>query len=402
MDPEHHTHSVRVSSSTSAGSVWAPHDPVARIGSGRRILHVATRFLRGGAERNIAHFIGWELAAGYEVEVAFGREAEFAAIPNDIRAHELKRLTRNVDPPNDLLAVRELRSLLRAGKYDLVHTHLSKAGVVGRIAARDLVQHVAHTVHMASFGQGYSQFASALFRYAERRCAPLADIIVFVGADLRNLYEEAGIGTARNIMIIHSPIDIAPLVASRTWDKKRRAEVRQRLGIGQEPLMLAIGALHPRKRYGLMLERLAPLMRATGARLAIAGDGSERGTLETAATRYGIRDRLHLLGHVADVTEPLAVADVVVHASAVEGVPQAVVQALAAGRAVVATDVTGLREISGAPITIVSASGARLADAAAHALAADPAAPLDPGLLQPWTCRSIDVEISAFHARMRG
>ena len=382
-----------------SNSLWAPHDPVAQVGKGRRILHIATRFLRGGAERNIAHFIGWELAAGYEVEVAFGPEADFAAVPEGIRAHALRRLTRSIHPANDLLAVREIRALVRAGRYDMVHTHLSKAGVVGRIAARGLSPYVAHTVHMASFGPGYTAVASAFFRYAERRCGPLADTVVFVGRDLQQRYTDAGIAVGRS-RLIRSPIDIEPLLASRSWDEMRRAQVRERLGIGPGRVMLAIGALHPRKRYRLMMGKLAPLLRESDARLAIAGDGGERDSLLRAAIRHGIAGRLHFLGDVHDIAEPLAVADLVVHTSSVEGVPQALVQAWAAGKPVVATDVTGLREIPGAPITIVPPSGSGLAEAAARSLSSRPPAPLEPNVFRPWTHISIDIEIAAFHASL--
>jgi glycosyltransferase involved in cell wall biosynthesis len=162
--------------------------------------------------------------------------------------------------------------------------------------------------------------------------------------------------------------------------------------------MLAIGALHPRKRYRLMIGNLAPLLRESDARLAIAGDGGERDSLQRAAIRHGIAGRLHFLGDVHDIAEPLAVADLVVHTSSVEGVPQALVQALAAGKPVVATDVTGLREIPGAPITIVPPSGSGLAEAAARTLESGSPTALEPSVFRPWTHISIDLEIAAFHA----
>jgi glycosyltransferase involved in cell wall biosynthesis len=383
--------------------MWRPHEPVPQIGRGRRILHVATRFLKGGAERNIAHFVAWEIAAGFDVELAFGPDTETAGIPDSIPTHSLTWLTRNVHPIKDAMAARELRTLLRSRRFDIVHTHLSKAGVVGRFAARGSVtRRVAHTVHMASFGDGYGRLGSWVFRTLERRCARSTDVIAFVGTDLLQLYASAGVVEAAQSMVIHSPIDLAEFLKTREWAADPRDAIRRDFGVdGEAPLFLAIGVLDPRKRYDLMLTGIAPVLARTGAHLAIAGDGRERAKIEVLARELGVAGHVHLLGHVDDVTSLLAAADVLIHTSSVEGVPQVVLQALAAGRPVVATDVTGLREIADAPIRIVPHSGAGLADAVIQALASHPE-PVETSALTPWTCAAIDKLIADFHVRIGG
>jgi glycosyltransferase involved in cell wall biosynthesis len=363
------------------------------------VLHIATRHLRGGAERNLAHFVDWEVAAGYEVEVALGRESKSTGFPDGVRIHLVESLVRDVNPFRDLSALRELRSLIRAGRYEMVHTHLSKAGIVGRMAARGLARRIVHTVHMASFGPGYHPIESMTFRLAERRCAAFADAIAFVGTDLLQLYRRAGIGTRPSSVVIRSPIEIERYLATRSWDGTQRTYVRRRLGIPSDrPVIVAIGALETRKRYALMIKRLLPMLSAGQVTLVIAGEGKERSALERLTKRNGIAGQVQFLGHVDDVAAPLAAADLLVHTSSVEGVPQVVIQALAAGKPVVATDVTGLREVPGAAVAVIPTNGEGMA-AEVSARLADPQAPVDTLAFSPWTCPAIDTEIAAFHAR---
>src|SRR2546421_2639374 len=135
-----------------------------------RILHIATRHRRFGAERRLLHTIEYERRAGHDVELAVGPESDVSQVPADIPLHVVPSLVRSVRPYHDLAALRELRKLVDRG-FDIVHTHQSKAGVVGRLAARDRTKAIVHTVHMASFGPGYSRKDSAAFLAAERYCA---------------------------------------------------------------------------------------------------------------------------------------------------------------------------------------------------------------------------------------
>jgi glycosyltransferase involved in cell wall biosynthesis len=369
-------------------------------GVGRRILHLTTRHLRGGAERNVAHFVAWELANGFEVHVAVGRDSDPAGLPAGAHVHRIESLVRDVNPLNDWRAWRELRSLIGRGRYDVLHTHLSKAGVIGRMAGRGRTRRIVHTVHMASFGTGYARLASPVFRALERRCARFTDPMIFVGTGLRDHYLASGVGTLETSLVIHSPIDVDQFIESRLWPADRREAVRQALGVDTRiPLVMTAGILERRKRHDLLLNALRDDLASGSLMVAIAGDGPERLPLEALATEAGGPASVRFLGHLVDIVPILAAADILVLTSTVEGVPQVVIQALAAGRPVVATDVPGLREIAGAPITIVPIDGSGLAEAVAARIA-DPGSPVEPGALAPWTCSAIDREIAALHERI--
>ena len=381
---------------------WERHREVVPIGDGRRVLHVSTRFLRGGAERNIAHFIEWERAAGFDVELAVGPDSLVSDEGAGIRVHRLTHLTRNVNPVRDALGLIELRRLISRGRYDIVHTHLSKAGILGRVAAKGVASRTVHTVHMASFGAGYGRIGSLVFRLAEQRSAALSHALAFVGNDLLDLYAGHGIGRPEQRLVVHSPINLERLLGTRAWTDDERQRARLHLGVDRDaPLIASVGALEPRKRHAMLIEELATTLKATGATLAIAGEGPERRPLERRAQALGVRSQVQLVGHLDDVAELLAASDVLVHASSAEGVPQVVIQALAAAVPVVATDVTGLRETVDAPIAIASASGLGLGEQVRGQLA-NPLPPLEPQAFEPWSCPAVDDRIALLHEILVG
>ena len=104
----------------------------------RKILHIATRYLRAGAERNLPHLMEWEQAAGFEVEFATSPGSSLDELSQGFRIHEVQELQRALHPLRDLAAIRALRRIVSQGRYDIVHTHQSKAGILGRVAASGL------------------------------------------------------------------------------------------------------------------------------------------------------------------------------------------------------------------------------------------------------------------------
>jgi glycosyltransferase involved in cell wall biosynthesis len=379
--------------------MWWSHPPVPQIGKGRRVLHVATRFLNGGSERNIAHTIMWERAAGFNVELAVGSESIRSQLPEWLVVHAVSSLK---PQPHfrDVAVYRQLRQLIGSGDYDVVHTHQSKAGILGRLAARGHARGVVHTVHMSSFGAGYSWLASLAYATAERVCARLADVIVFVGTGLRDQYIQAKVVRDQRAMVIRSPIDVDSFLATRDWSAERRHEARRELNLQSPgPLLLAVGAMEPRKRHDLMLRALAAFLKDRSGVLAIAGDGPDRGTLQSAAAALGLAPQVLFMGYVPDVAAAVASSDVVVHTSAAEGVPQVVIQALAAGRPVVATDTAGLREIPGDRVRISPADGSSLAAEVATALA-EGTEPAPAEAFADWTCPVIDQRHESLHRRL--
>lgn len=365
-----------------------------------RILHIATRHRRGGAERNLSFTVRWEIAQGHEVHLAVGPDSLPTEVPIGAVTHLVPDLVREISPLRDLTAFRQLRSLVADGAYDIVHTHQSKAGILGRLAARGRAPVLVHTIHMASFGPAYGRVASALFVIAERWCARFTTRIVAVGNELAAMYQGAGIGTPDRYSVIHSPIDLVAFEGVRSTTPGARRAVRAQFGLAPDfPVALVVASLEPRKRVGLVLETLAPAVRERRLQIAVAGDGPLREQLVARAESLGIITGVRLLGHVEDTAPLMRAADVLVHAATVEGVPQVVIQALAAGLPVAATEMIGLREVENAPVELAHASGDDLEQEVMRALT-NPRPRVPMTSLAPWASESIERALADLHKQL--
>ena len=365
----------------------------------RKILHISTRFVRGGAERNMANLIKWESSQGHDVHVAIGGSIA-VPVPGATQIHQIAHLDRRVRPISDLRAALELRSLIRQGRFDVVHTHESKGGALGRLAARGSRAVIVHTVHMPSFGSAYGRVCSRAFGAVERFCARTTDIFIVVGEELRDIYLASGIGRPQQYLTLRSPIDVDHLARLRDRGSRVVRDARARLGMNPDvPVAASIGRLERRKRHALIIDELRELMIADRVQLLIAGEGPEEARLRELARRQGIADKVFFLGYVDALDDVFLAADVLVHASCLEGVPQVVLQALAAGIPVVATSVEGLREVDKAPITRIGREGSSFCSAVENTLR-DPPGPVPLVWLDKWRASTISRSIEAIDSKV--
>ncbi|GAC1513642.1 MAG: hypothetical protein NVS2B16_18970 [Chloroflexota bacterium] len=261
---------------------------------------------------------------------------------------------------------------------------------------------VVHTVHMSSFGPGYPKAASEIFRRAEIVCARSTDFFVAVGEDIALEYSRGGIAREDQVTIIRSPIDIPAFIAARGRNREEQEASRRRFAVPENvPIILGCGLLEKRKRWDLLLRAIAPLLQAREACFVLAGTGQEQTAIRHLSRDLGVSGQVIMPGYVTDVPALFAIASVLVHTSLVEGVPQVVVQALAAGVPVVATDVEGIRELAPLGIAVLPASGQGLTATCRGVLARGAQPPIDPRALDSWTASAIEVRLKAFHSRLR-
>jgi glycosyltransferase involved in cell wall biosynthesis len=335
-----------------------------------RILHVVTRFAAGGSERNVAQLIAWQIEDGHQVDLALGAGPDVVALPPSVRLIVLPALVREVRPHLDLAAVRGLRAISREGRYDVVHTHQSKAGIIGRLAAGGTGPFILHTVHATSFGRDHSRGVSEALRRMEAYCATRTDVMICVGDELRLAFLRNGVGVPRQYRVIRSPLQVDLFAQARLTTADQRKAILADLRIPDDrPILLTAGALEPRKRTAMLVKLLQPMLSARRVQLVIAGEGPERTAIEGIVASAKL-DGVHLVGHVTNMPQLLAASRVLVHTSQAEGVSQVVIQALLAGVPVVATRVTGLHEVANAPIVEVPVSGRGFSTAVEEALSA--------------------------------
>lgn len=311
-----------------------------------RILQVVTRLAVRGVPKHVLDLAANLNPERYEVEVLAGRsepgEGELWAEARErgIKTWYVPALQRKVDPIADLKAYADIRRRLREGSYHIVHTHISKAGILGRLAARRAgVPVVVHTYHGQVEEVSGRSLKSYLFRACERCAARWTDRIVAVSEETVKECLRRGIGKPAQYRVIHNGIDLAPFL-------ERCSAPAARVSAGAGPCLGTIGSLTREKGLEVLLQAFTLLrQRHPQLQLQIVGDGKLRGELQAMARQLGIAESVHFQGIAADVRPWLASFDLFVLPSLQEGLPTVLLEAMAAGRPVVASRVGGIPEV---------------------------------------------------------
>jgi glycosyltransferase involved in cell wall biosynthesis len=314
-----------------------------------RVLHAITRLTLGGsAENTIASCVVLD-AAGYECLLAASfRESDASSLADarrrGCRLVDLPALGREVAPVADLTALAQILRLIRREQPAIVHTHTSKAGFIGRLAAVIArVPAVIHQPHGHVFYGYYSARRTAVFTALERQAARWTDRIITLTDRGAVEHLAHGIGRAEQYVTVPSGVPTAELRAAAP----ARREARARLGLDPTAfVVVGLGRLVPIKGFDFLVRALpAVVEQIPSARVLLVGEGAERPRLEALARSLGVAERLGMLGGVFDVTTRLAAADVLAVPSRNEGMGRVIVEAMALGIPVVATAVGGVPDV---------------------------------------------------------
>lgn len=388
-----------------------------------RILHVSTRLILGGSQENTILSCEGQAMRGHEVHLAFGpiygpegsmleRVETFnrAHADNPISTHIVPHLVREVRPAADTRALRELRRLVRELRPDVVHTHSSKAGILGRVAAwreGGSAGHVrvVHTIHGPPFmpveggaaARAKVRLNNVLYTIAERFAAKRCHMIVSVADAMTRQFLSRRIGRHEQYVTVASGMETEPYLNAAASED--RASMRARLGLCEDDFVIGtVARLAQHKGHDDLLDALAGDLRAHPRwKLLWVGDGWWRDRLITKARSLGIAvrpldpaasspapptsespEQILLAGLVAPERIPglMRAMDVLAHPSYREGLPRTVPQALFAGVCPIAYDCDGTPEVvrdGETGFLVPTGDRAALRDAVRRA-AADPAA----------------------------
>ena len=316
------------------------------------ICHVITRLIIGGAQENTILTCRGLVEGGHNVTLVAGPETGPEGSLWDLAKRagcdliRVASLRRAVNPVRDFLAYRQLRSFFGRLRPDVVHTHSSKAGVLGREAAwRSGVGVVVHTIHGMSFNRTQSRTVQAFYRRLERHAATRTTAFVSVADAMTEQAVLAGIAPRDRFTTIRSGMDTEPF----TPDPEMRAGVRAEWNIGEEEIVVGtIARLFANKGYEAIIEAMSSAVAAVPRlRFVWIGDGPHRLRYETRLESMGLSRRVHLVGLVPPHEVPRLVHgfDIVLHASRWEGLPRAVVQGLLAEVPAISFDIDGAAEV---------------------------------------------------------
>jgi glycosyltransferase involved in cell wall biosynthesis len=316
------------------------------------VVHVITRMIIGGAQQNT-------LFTCEDQHRDFGDEVTLITGPTIgpegslmDRAHkagfriiEIPELRRSIYPLMDWVSYGRIFETLRELRADIVHTHSSKAGIIGRYAAAKAGLPAVHTIHGASFHRGQSVLASGVYRRLERWAARRTDAFISVCDSLTDQYVNAEIAPRDKFTTVYSGMDVDPFLNP----PRGRADVRQELGLAPEHVAVAkVARLFHLKGHKFLIEAARLVVdRCPNVRFVLIGDGILREEFEQRISELGLSEHFILTGLVPpeQIPELINASDIVAHTSEWEGLARVVPQGLIAGKPVVSYDVDGAREV---------------------------------------------------------
>lgn len=312
------------------------------------MLRLITRMNIGGPARQ-AILLTKGLASEFPTILAAGRPgpSEGELVDPEVPMVRVP-LVRPVRPATDLSCFLTVRRLIRESGPRLVHSHMAKAGAVGRLAAmssfdRHSRPRLVHTFHGHVLQGYFSGPQQRAFLELERLLARRTDALIAVSPEVRDELLELRVGRPEQYRVIPLGFDLGPLLEVDGPAGPACGRLRAALGLSTDiPLAGTVGRLVPIKDHATLFSAVA---KVPELHLAVLGDGELRSELESLAGGLGIAGRVHFTGWWLDVPSALADLDVVVLSSINEGTPVALIEALAAGRPVVATDVGGVRHV---------------------------------------------------------
>ena len=327
---------------------------------GQAVARVITRLNIGGPSIQAIRLTTALQAHGFDGVLFHGRlgdgEGDMSyLIPPGADTRFIASLRRPLSPFDDLRALVTLYREFRKVKPAIVHTHMAKAGMIGRLAAYgyNLTRgpapraKVVHTYHGHVLDGYFSALATAAFIAIERALATISDRIIAISPAIRReLLDTYRIGREAKYRVVPLGFDLAPFA---NVDAAARTAARRELALPIDaPVIATVGRLTAIKQHRLFLDTVKRVLASHPSAIAlIAGDGELRGDLTAHAASLGMTDHVRMIGWRRDLPTVYAATDVFLLTSRNEGTPVALIEAMASGVPGVSTDVGGVSDVIG-------------------------------------------------------
>lgn len=329
----------------------------------KRILRIINRFNLGGPIFNAAYLTKY-LYPEYETMLIGGihedyeESGEYILNNLGIQATLIPEMQRSVNGLGDFQAYKKIKDIIKKFKPDIVHTHASKAGMLGRKAAFDMnVPVIVHTFHGHVFHSYFKTLKTKTFIQIERYLASKTDAIIAISESQKiELSEVYGIESPNKIKVIPLGLDLNKFITNQ--DEKRAVFRRENYLNDDEIAIAIVGRLVPIKNHQLFVKAIAEAKRLTGKKIRafIVGDGQTRSQIEELAHKLNLtispnntvnlKPDITFLSWTKNVDYVYAGVDIVALTSLNEGTPVSLIEAQAAGKPIVSTNVGGIKDIS--------------------------------------------------------
>jgi len=281
----------------------------------------------------------------YDVEFACapGGPLVNEVVKQEIKYHPIKHLVQRISIIQDLLALAELTWLMKKQRYDIIHTHNSKAGFIGRLAGKIAgVRIIVHNIHGFAFHEFEKPPRRKLFIHLERFAAKFTDKLITVSEPLREWGLKLAIGNPEKYVTIYSGIDLEKFDVNIDIKEKKL-----RLGIEPEDKVIGVvSKLWEGKGHECILQAARDVIdQVPDVKFVFVGEGYLRKKLESLARKLDLSDHVIFTGFRTDIPEITATFDIALLASFFEGLGRVLLEAMALGKPVIASRVGGIVDV---------------------------------------------------------
>ena len=262
---------------------------------------------------------------------------------NKVRVIFIKDLVREINPIKDLKALFSIYKILKKEKPDIVHTHSSKAGIIGRLAAKLCgIKNIIHTIHGFSFNDTQSFFKKNLFIFLEKTGAKISKYLIPVSTENITKGLNNHIGKKEQYKYIRLGVDI-----DNFKNFKEIPSLKKELNIKEQDILVTtIGPFKPQKNLPDFIKIAKNISEKNKQfKFVMVGDGTLRPSFEKLIKEYNISNNIFLLGWRRDISNILNSSDIFVMTSLWEGLPISTIEAMCCGLSPIVNDVDGQREI---------------------------------------------------------
>ena len=314
----------------------------------KHICHIITRFINGGAEENTLLTCNYSAGIGDKVTLIIGSDYDneiLSKLHKRVKLIKINTLIRDISLFKDLLTLFKLIKILKKINPDIVHTHESKAGIIGRISARLInIKLIIHTVHILPF-TNVNFFKAKFYIFLEKIVSNITHKFICVSKGMMKESLKNRIGSKKNYLVIHSGFNLQLFKkAKKNYNLINLKNYR--INPKKYFVLLMIGAFEERKRQIEFLYIFKKLLdKNPNLILIFVGSGKLLKEAKKISEQINVNKNVYFAGFRKNPENFISLADICIMNSIREGLPRVVPQYLAGGKPVISTNLPGISEI---------------------------------------------------------